>query len=347
MENLIIKQLDKTIVLPDNFDFEVPDKSQLLDQLKVLQIVLRKARDKSGESKPQSNASPAKKTSANSSQSSKELEDLKAKIEKHKQAALDKRQNQLKKMDVRSVKVEDQSTPEKPAANRKRTLTNNTVDKSPAKKVKNSSQTRESLNSSDSMDSQSLSSQNSSHGSSQKKSIIEDFASSSDRAARMKKRDQAVAKMIQAGHKMSLAEPGEFALKYALSAPYHYFFNRVEKSKVTHDQQFTVTFPELLDVSLGDIVDSLHINFMVELGWLCLQYLLAAQNPKMTIFCGQLVDPQTSLASHISLVEVKMPTAFGCHHTKVSVFKYSDGGIRIVVSTANIYSDDWENRTQG
>lgn len=35
---------------------------------------------------------------------------------------------------------------------------------------------------------------------------------------------------------------------------------------------FIVLVLELLDVSLGDLEESLHINFMIEFGWLCAQY---------------------------------------------------------------------------
>ena len=61
---------------------------------------------------------------------------------------------------------------------------------------------------------------------SSRKSYIENFVDvSSDRGKREKVRDQAIAKMRHAGHKVSsLCPPGEFALKYALSATYHYFF---------------------------------------------------------------------------------------------------------------------------
>lgn len=44
---------------------------------------------------------------------------------------------------------------------------------------------------------------------------------------------------------------------------------------------------------------------------------------------------------------VNMATPFGKHHTKMMLLCYEDGSIRVVVSTANLYSDDWENRTQG
>jgi tyrosyl-DNA phosphodiesterase-1 len=179
-----------------------------------------------------------------------------------------------------------------------------------------------------------------------KKSYI-DHLITSDKIIRAKIRDNVILRMRQAGHKLYLCTPGKFAFKYALSAPYYSFLNVVQKSEITHNQKFTVSFPELLDISLGEIVDSLHINFMVEIGWLCLQYLLAAQNPKMTVFCGSVNDPQTSLPPNINLIVVNMPSAYGCHHSKISIFKYNDNGIRIVISTANIYNDDWENRTQG
>ena len=38
---------------------------------------------------------------------------------------------------------------------------------------------------------------------------------------------------------------------------------------------------------------------------------------------------------------------YGTHHTKMMVLVYEDGGVRVVVHTANLVPDDWENRTQG
>ncbi|XP_001604652.2 probable tyrosyl-DNA phosphodiesterase [Nasonia vitripennis] len=358
LEKLVIDQLDEAIMLPNDVGFECPDRSQLLDQLKVLQMVLKKEREKSGGTasslSSEKVATPAKASSRKTPKKAKELENLKAKIEKHKQVALQKRESKLMEMDAKAAKSDNKSDSQKMSENRKRASPNTSSDSNPIKKAKSNEKIDAHNSSYSSVDSQSSSSQSSSSQSSiervtitSPKSYIENFVASNDRKLREKIRDQAVARMRQGGQKVTLCEPGEFALKYALSAPYHYFFNKVEKSKVTHEQQFTVSFPELLDISLGEIVDSLHINFMVEIGWLCLQYLLAAQNPKMTIFCGSVCDPNVALPSNITLVEVNMPAAFGCHHSKISVFKYSDGGIRIVVSTANIYSDDWENRTQG
>ncbi|XP_077277817.1 tyrosyl-DNA phosphodiesterase 1-like [Temnothorax americanus] len=148
------------------------------------------------------------------------------------------------------------------------------------------------------------------------------------------------------GFGVSIAEPGEFVKKYALSAPYHLFYTRVVNSKETYNQQFSVTFPEILDRSLGEIVNSLHLNFMVDVEWLCLQYLLAGQRTDMMILYGNRVDNE-KLSSNITIIKVDMPTDFGCHHTKIMILRYKDNGIRVVVFTANLYFSDWFNRTQG
>ncbi|CAB0033249.1 unnamed protein product [Trichogramma brassicae] len=76
--------------------------------------------------------------------------------------------------------------------------------------------------------------------------VIDSFAAADKREVRFKLRDRTLARMASSGIKLKLTEPGDFAIKFALSAPYHYFFNKVEDSKVTHDQQFTIqrsTFP--------------------------------------------------------------------------------------------------------
>ncbi|XP_017766408.1 PREDICTED: probable tyrosyl-DNA phosphodiesterase isoform X2 [Eufriesea mexicana] len=177
-------------------------------------------------------------------------------------------------------------------------------------------------------------------------SLIETFNSCNSAKSRNEVRQKAIKMMKQQGFEVSVVEPGNFDMRYALSAPYHLFFSRVQKSKATYDQQFSITFPEILDISLGEIENSLHINFMVDVGWLCLQYLLAGQRTDMFILFGERVDEE-KLSLNITMIHVPMPTRFGCHHTKIMILKYKDEGLRVVVSTANLYSDDWENRTQG
>jgi len=63
-----------------------------------------------------------------------------------------------------------------------------------------------------------------------------------------------------------IVEPRRFATKCASSAAYHLFFTRVENSEETYNQQFSITFSEILDCNLGEIVNSLHLIFTTDVG---------------------------------------------------------------------------------
>lgn len=368
VEKLVIDRLDEVLTVPAHLDFECPDRSQLLDQLKVLQIVLKKERERNGgtSSNQQSftKTETTKKTCidspsiSNSNSRGKELisDDLKQKIERNRQAALLRRENKLKELDAKAELLacyeRNSSSVEKPTSKTlKRNASDNDVNiQKKSRKFDSKQEINDlSFSSQSSSSSTSYSSNTNSYSDSSSAtgtSIVDNFVGCKTAAARENLRKQALEKMRRAGLKASVVEPGEFALKYALSEPYHLFFTRVEEVKETYDQPLTITFPEILDISLGEIVESLHLNFMIDIGWLCLQYLLAAQSAKMIVLYESRVDSEP-LPANITAIEIPKPSAFGCHHTKVSVLKYKDDGIRIIVSTANIYSDDWENRTQG
>ncbi len=55
----------------------------------------------------------------------------------------------------------------------------------------------------------------------------------------------------------------------------------------------------------------------------------------------------SKLPKNVQAVLVKPRFPFGKHHTKMSVIEYDDGSVRVVVSTANLVSSDWQNRVQG
>ena len=389
MESLLINRLDETITIPAHLDFECPDRSQLLDQLKVLQLVLKKQRGRNDESssieqtftspgtskKPETSStiskdkSPCPKSVPSTPKSSSEInngisEDLKKIIERKKQAATLRRETKLKELDSKAAMLinplfqakNSVDLEEKPKQAMKRNGTENreteskkprTKDSYPQKEINHSSSNSQSSTSSASITFSSSSSSSSfSSPRSQGSSLVDNFTDCKSSADRDALRKNALAKMRMSGYKVSVVEPGEFAYKHAISSPYHIFFTRVEQVKATYNQPLTITFPELLDKSLGEIEESLHLNFMIDIGWLTLQYLLAAQSAKMLVMYETRVDSE-KLPPNITAVEIPKPSAFGCHHTKVSILKYKDNGIRIIVSTANIYSDDWENRTQG
>lgn len=99
MEELLVDQLDGTIEIPEVLHFACNDRSQLLDQLKVLQMVLRKERDKNKNNEPVSGSSSSEAQSSSTVTSSTK-EDLKEKVERHKQATVQRRQDKLKQMDA-------------------------------------------------------------------------------------------------------------------------------------------------------------------------------------------------------------------------------------------------------
>lgn len=359
MEKIVRNQLEGEIQLPEKLDFECNDRSLVIDQLKILQMVLKKQKNNS-ENTSSVNQLSSQSCSTNST-SSTEGSSLIDKVERHKQAMAQLRENKLKEMDEQSealfkasnsnkdltkirtmkdelnklkIAEEDQGGPSQEKKRNNTGFNDNGRENKKSKLVhnKNNEEVGECTQST--------------NESTKGKSLIDIFHSCSSMKSRNEVREKAIEMMKRQGYKVSVVEPGGFALKYALSAPYHIFFSRIQNSKATYDQPFSITFPEILDRSLGEIVCSLHINFMVDVGWLCLQYLLAGQRTDMSILYGDRVDEE-KLSLNITMIPVTMPTKFGCHHTKIMILKYKDDGIRVVVSTANLYSDDWENRTQG
>ncbi|CAG9574040.1 unnamed protein product [Danaus chrysippus] len=145
--------------------------------------------------------------------------------------------------------------------------------------------------------------------------------------------------------------PGGMLSKHAAAAPYYVFYTTIKDSKNTHEQKYSITLLEILDSSLGELKCSLQINFMVDAGWLLAHYYFAGYSAKkLTILYGEESDDLKNVSRKKQNVEthhVKMSTPFGKHHTKMMLLCYEDGSLRVVVSTANLYLDDWQNRTQG
>ncbi|XP_048003669.1 probable tyrosyl-DNA phosphodiesterase [Leguminivora glycinivorella] len=144
---------------------------------------------------------------------------------------------------------------------------------------------------------------------------------------------------------------GKMAAKHAASAPYHIFYTTIAAAKETHSQPTSITFLEILDRSLGELQCSLQINFMVEPAWLLAQYYFAGYSEKkLTILYGEECADLKNISTkkpHVEAYQVPMASPFAKHHTKMMILCYEDGSLRVVVSTANLYMDDWENRTQG
>lgn len=74
-----------------------------------------------------------------------------------------------------------------------------------------------------------------------------------------------------------VAPKGQMAKKLANAAPYNFFLTTITASKATHSEPLSVTFIELLDESLGELENSVQINFMVDISWLMANYYFAGQ----------------------------------------------------------------------
>uniref|UniRef100_A0A2S2N9H3 Putative tyrosyl-DNA phosphodiesterase n=2 Tax=Schizaphis graminum TaxID=13262 RepID=A0A2S2N9H3_SCHGA len=146
---------------------------------------------------------------------------------------------------------------------------------------------------------------------------------------------------------------GTVDLKLQKSEPFNIFMSPIDSDPATYSEQLTLSFPELLDVSLGTLTESLHINFMVELGWLLAQYIITDQKgKKMTLLYEHCDEDLSELDSKKKIPNIKHKkilnkNTFGHQHSKVSLFAYADGSLRVVVMTANLCEDDWTKYTQG
>ncbi|XP_055846998.1 probable tyrosyl-DNA phosphodiesterase [Episyrphus balteatus] len=144
---------------------------------------------------------------------------------------------------------------------------------------------------------------------------------------------------------------GQAAAKLEKAAPYNMFLTAITNSKPTHSEPLTITLQEILDESLGEIEMSLQINFMVDIGWLLGHYYFAGilEKPLIVLYGDETPELKT-ISQHkpqVTAIKVNMPTPFATSHTKMMLFGYKDGSMRVVISTANMYEDDWHNRTQG
>ncbi|XP_060644689.1 probable tyrosyl-DNA phosphodiesterase [Drosophila nasuta] len=148
-----------------------------------------------------------------------------------------------------------------------------------------------------------------------------------------------------------VVEKGRMAAKLERAAPYNMFLTAITDSKPTHQEPLSITLQEILDESLGEIESSVQINFMIDIGWLLGHYYFAGILDKpLLVLYGDESPELLSIGKfkpQVTAIRVKMPTPFATSHTKLMLLGYANGGMRVVISTANLYEDDWHNRTQG
>lgn len=142
-------------------------------------------------------------------------------------------------------------------------------------------------------------------------------------------------------------KPLRIAERLTAAQPVSLFLTKVRSLRGTWHESLSLSLPELFDPSLGCLQASLQLNFIVDVAWLLGAYSVYDQDSlPLTVVCGQCVDDSYRPPENVSVHTVRMPFAFGVHHTKLMVLQYTEG-LRVVVHTANLIEPDWTDKTQG
>ncbi|CAG9772390.1 unnamed protein product [Ceutorhynchus assimilis] len=182
------------------------------------------------------------------------------------------------------------------------------------------------------------------------KNNMESVASSSSSCGKVSKKGKTT--IFTSTSEEATCSPGSMLEKLKKNAPYNLFFTTIPKSQSTFKEVNSVSFTDLLCPSLGPLKCSLQINFMIDIDWLLKQYKARDLHQKpLTILYGDdwpdMIEFMNRFCPNIKHHFVKMKDPFGCHHSKVGIYVYEDESIRLVVSTANLYYEDWNNYNQG
>lgn len=112
MEKLLVNKLDTTIQIPEVLQFPCTDRSQLLDQLKVLQMVLRKERDKNRDNSLPVTNNEFLKTKFELTDTLNNKKTLREKVDTHKKTTTQVRQDKVEQINM-EMEVLYESLPNK------------------------------------------------------------------------------------------------------------------------------------------------------------------------------------------------------------------------------------------
>lgn len=137
------------------------------------------------------------------------------------------------------------------------------------------------------------------------------------------------------------------------SEPYGFFLSVIEDYLDTNKEQLSLQFKDLLSSELGEMVNSLQINYMVDIGWLLAQYFYSGNRAKPITLIYGVEDEELKRAVAagklpcVSSQLIKLSNPYSHHHTKMMILEYKDKSIRVIVLTGNLIESDWTDRVQG
>ncbi|KAK9886366.1 hypothetical protein WA026_015883 [Henosepilachna vigintioctopunctata] len=111
----------------------------------------------------------------------------------------------------------------------------------------------------------------------------------------------------------------------------------------------SIHFSDLLCPSLEKLKGTLQINYKVDFEWLINQYQFKhVDSLPITIVGGDGSLFEEYMKENFSpqITHYSPNMERGLHHTKIGIHLYDDDSLRVIVSTANLYQEDWDTRNQ-
>lgn len=121
---------------------------------------------------------------------------------------------------------------------------------------------------------------------------------------------------------------------------------------VYNEKNVAISLEGILSDMCDSLLESVQFNYCFDLPWLVKKYPLSCRNKPLLIvhgFTGKEklgIEGEAMKFTHVDLVHAKLPIPFGTHHTKMMFLLYSVG-FRVVIHTANLVEQDWNQKTQG
>ncbi|KAL7721304.1 Tyrosyl-DNA phosphodiesterase [Entamoeba marina] len=127
-----------------------------------------------------------------------------------------------------------------------------------------------------------------------------------------------------------------------------YYFNNTPLSQTSLIEKNTVSFKQLFDTP-GEIYAAVMTTYVFDINWIFTTIPKLKDIPVHFIHHGEFSFSDSmyikTLSSFVS-TKPNITTKFGCHHTKIIILLY-EGGMRFVLSTANLCEMDYIYKSQG
>ncbi|XP_066921282.1 tyrosyl-DNA phosphodiesterase 1-like [Clytia hemisphaerica] len=113
-----------------------------------------------------------------------------------------------------------------------------------------------------------------------------------------------------------------------------------------------LSISDILNLDAEKLLESCQFNYMIDIPWLVNKYPSKSRAKPLLIVHGSEGKEKMNLQSdamslkNIDLLQAKLPIPYGTHHTKMMLLLY-DHGLRVVVHTANLIEQDWNQKSQG